>query len=107
MSSGLDLILNVSDAATRIEKLNSYIRVGEERLSMARRERVKAAMELKESGATWQVVKQLTGLTRQYLQRESGETGPSQSDSTSAVSKRSLSRRTSMGGRKPGTPPTP
>lgn len=72
MSSGLDLILNLTDPAARIEKLNAYIRGGDERITMARKERVKAAVELKEGGATWPVVEKLTGLTRQHIQRESG-----------------------------------
>lgn len=65
------MILSVTDPAARIAKLNPYITIGEERLIVARKERVKAAVEMKEGGATWQVVESLTGLSRQYIQRES------------------------------------
>lgn len=69
----LDKIRALADATERVVAATEFIARGDSTLARARDIRVDALVELRDGGATWPYLRQLTGLSEQYLRRAVSE----------------------------------
>lgn len=61
---------DIKDPAERAKALTEYIERGELALMEARKQRVDDVTKLRKDGMTWSAIKELVGVTEQYMRRE-------------------------------------
>lgn len=70
MASEYERLAETEDPFDAIKGLSALISRGEERLSLARSERMRRLAEAKQNGATWRALSDICGMSETYLRRE-------------------------------------